>query len=126
MKEQLVSRIALYILAAVLIIFGIYHFKNPQNLINYVPEFLPGGIIWVYVVGAAFILAAIAFFTHKYIRLAAYLLALLLVILVLTVHVPNYLNSGDVDQQKASFVNILKDLSMAAFSLFIGANANKI
>src|SRR5690242_20622771 len=119
MKEQIISRIALAILAIVLDAFGIYHFSSPQRLLNYVPEFLPCGIIWVYLVGIAFILAAIAFITHHYIKLAGYLLAALLVLFVLTIHLPNYLHSGDRSLQQQAFVNLLKDSAIAAFALYI-------
>ena len=78
MTQPIVSRIAVIILAIVMIVFGVYHFMAPRTLMGYVPDFLPGGIIWVYFAGAAFILAAIAFITHKQVKLAGYLLALLL------------------------------------------------
>lgn len=123
MIHNVTSRIAIYLLAAALIIFGIYHFLQPQNMLVYVPSFIPGGIIWVYVVGAAFILAAIAFVTHKQAKLAGYLLALLLFIFVLTIHLPNYLNSGDKDMQQMALVSVLKDTALAAFALYIASHA---
>ena len=89
MKEQLISRIAVIILAIVLIVFGIYHFIQPRIMMNFVPNFLPGGIKWVYVVGIAFILTGIAFILHKWVKIAGYLLALLLICFVLLIHLPN-------------------------------------
>jgi uncharacterized membrane protein len=121
MEHQIVSRVAITILGIVLAIFGIYHFLNPESMLVYVPAFLPGGIVWVYIVGVAFLLAAIAFFTHKMIRIAGYLLALLLVIFVLTVHLPNYLHSGDLELKQGAFVNLLKDTAIAAFALYIAS-----
>ena len=56
----------------------------------------------------AFILAAIALVTHRQIKLAAYLLALLLFIFVLTIHLPNYLHAGSLDDKQQSFINMLK------------------
>ena len=126
MTQHLVSRIAVIILAIVMILFGVYHFIAPQSLLVYVPDFMPGGIIWVYFAGAAFILAAIAFITHKQVRLAGYLLALLLIIFVLTIHLPNYLYSGSADMKQMAFVSILKDTALAAFSLYIGSNARNL
>ena len=123
MTHPLISRIAVIILAIVMILFGIYHFMAPRSLMAYVPEFLPGGIIWVYFAGGAFILAAIAFLAHKQVRLAGYLLAALLIIFVLTIHLPNYLNAGSADVKQGEFVNILKDTAIAAFALYIGSNA---
>ncbi len=57
------------------------------------PSFLPGGIIWVYVVGVAFILAALSFVFNKQVKLAAWLLAIMLFIFVLMVHIPNYMDA---------------------------------
>src|ERR1044072_3301196 len=109
MKEQLISRIAVIILAIVLIVFGIYHFMQPRVMITFVPNFLPGGLTWVYVVGIAFILAGIAFILHRWVKLAGYVLALLLICFVLLIHLPNYLHSGDINEQRLSFMNLLKD-----------------
>ncbi|MGC4036132.1 MAG: hypothetical protein QM764_09235 [Chitinophagaceae bacterium] len=126
MKDQLVSRIAVIILAIVLIVFGFYHFKQPRVMLQFVPNFLPGGRVWVYIVGCAFILAGIAFILHKYVKLAGYLLALLLICFVLLIHLPNYLHSGDINEQKDTLMNLLKDSAIAAFAMYIAANAQKI
>lgn len=126
MTQHSVSRIAVIILAIVMIVFGIYHFLRPQNLLVYVPEFMPGKYIWVYVVGAAFILAGIAFIMHKQVKLAGYLLALLIIIFVISVHLPNYLHAGDSDMKQVAFVNLLKDTALAAFALYIGSNARNL
>lgn len=123
MTHHTVSRISVIILGIVMIAFGIYHFLKPQNLLVYVPQFIPGGIIWVYIVGAAFIMAGIAFILHKYVQIAGYLLALLLIIFVLSIHFPNYLNAGDYDMKQVAFVNLLKDTALAAFAMYIGSNA---
>ena len=126
MKEQIVSRIAVVILAVVMMVFGFYHFMHPKDMLSFVPNFLPGGIIWVYVVGVAFILAGIALILHKWVKIAGYVLAFLLFSFVLIVHLPNYMNSGDVEMQRQALVNILKDSAIAAFALYIASNAQKI
>lgn len=126
MNEHSISRIAIYVLSAAMIIFGINHFTHPKDMVLYVPSFLPGGIIWVYIVGIAFILAAVAFVINKMVRLAAYLLALLLFIFVIAIHFPTYQDAGDVGMRQMAFVSILKDLSLAAFALHIGANAKTV
>jgi len=126
MTQHTVSRIAVTILGIVMIVFGLYHFFRPQNLLVYVPEFIPGGLLWVYVVGAAFILAGVAFITHKQVKLAGYLLALLLAIFVISIHLPNYLNAGDSDMKQIAFVSLLKDTALAAFAMYIASNAGKL
>jgi len=126
MKEQIISRIAVIILAIVLIAFGIYHFVYPRDFYNFIPNFLPGGRKWVPVVGIAFILAGIAFILHRWVKLAGYLLALLLFCSVLLIHLPNYLHSGDIEFQRSSLMNLLKDSALAAFAMYIASNAQKI
>jgi uncharacterized membrane protein len=123
MNQHIVSRIAIFILAIVMIVFGIRHFLYPYDLLVTVPDFLPGGIVWVYIVGSAFILAAISFMTNILVKTAAYLLALLLFTFVLTIHLPNYLNTADMELQRMSLTNLLKDSALAAFALYIASNA---
>ena len=125
MKEQTISRLAIILLALVMAVFGVYHFIYPQNLVNYVPSFLPDfGNLWVYIPGAAFILAAAAFITNKMVKLAGYLLAILLFIFVLTIHLPNYLNGSSDEYRQLSFINMLKDTAIAAFAMHIAANSS--
>jgi len=126
MKEETISRIAVVILSIVLAAFGLYHLMYPDNMTSFVPSFLPGGIIWVYVAGIAIILAAIAFFTHRQVRLAGYLLAVLLIAIVLTFHLPNYLNAGNIDSKTTALIDILQDSAIAAFAMYIASNAKKI
>lgn len=119
-----VSRIAIYLLAVVMIIFGIYHFMNAHDLVVYIPTSLPGGILWVYLVGAAFIMVALAFITNKMVKVAGYLLAFLLIIFIVTIHIPNYLNAGDKEMKTMAFINLLKDTAIAGFALHIAAGAS--
>ena len=126
MKEHTISRIAIYLLSIVMIIFGINHFLQPKSLLTYVPPFLPGGIIWVYVVGVAFILAALSFVFNKQVKLTAWLLAIMLFIFVLTVHLPNFMNAGEEEMKQQALVSILKDAALAAFALHIASNAKTV
>ncbi len=125
MTQRIISRAAIYLLAIVMIVFGIYHFQRPRNLLVFVPQNIPGGIIWVYVIGGAFILAALAFITNKFVKLAGYLLALLLLIFVITIHWPNYNQAGDPEMRQEAFINLLKDIALAAFALHIAGSADK-
>jgi uncharacterized membrane protein len=125
MNEPILSRIAIILLALVMAVFGVYHFIYPQNLLAYVPSFLPNaGNLWVYIPGAAFILAAVAFITNRLVKLAGYLLAILLFIFVLTIHLPNFLNGSSDEYRQLALVNMLKDTAIAAFAMHIAANAH--
>ncbi|MBY0482520.1 MAG: hypothetical protein K2Q21_14280 [Chitinophagaceae bacterium] len=121
---HIVSRIAIYLLAVVMIIFGIFHFLNPRDLVVYVPSSIPGGISWAYFVGTAFILVGVSFITNRMVKFFGYLLAILLFIFVLTIHLPNWLNAGDKEMRSMAFINLLKDTAIAAFALHIAAGAH--
>ena len=121
---HLVSRFSIYLLSIVFFSFGIFHFLYPHDLLVYVPQFLPGGILWVYLVGTSFILGGIAFLTNNWVKVAGYLLAILLVIFILAIHVPNYLHAGDKEMRQMALINVLKDTAIACFALHIAAGAH--
>ncbi len=125
MLSHTISKVAIWLLGIVMIIFGIYHFRQPQNLLTYVPNYLPGGIAWVYIVGAAFILAGLAFLSNRLVSVAGYLLAILLISFVLLIHWPQYKNAGDAEMRQMALVNLLKDLALAGFAMFIAATSKK-
>lgn len=125
MKQyHLISRIAIYLLSIVLFAFGVFHYLYPHDLLVFVPSFLPGGITWVYFVGTAFILVAVSFLTNKMVKVAGYLLAILLIIFIISVHIPNYLNAGDKDMRQMALINLLKDTAIVGFALHIAAGAH--
>ena len=126
MNQQTISRISIALLAIVMFVFGVYHFLYPRNLIGFLPNFLPKGDIWIYIPGAAFILAAISFITNKKVKLAGYLLALMLFIFVLTIHLPNFTTASNDEDRQIALINLLKDTTIAAFALHIGANAKDV
>lgn len=121
---HIISRIAIYMLSVVLIIFGVFHFMYPHDLILYVPPSLVGGIMWAYIVGGAFILVGISFMFNMYVKFTGYLLAAFLIIFILTIHVPNYLNAGDKDMRLLALISILKDTAITGFALHIAAGAH--
>ena len=123
-QYHVVSRIAIYMLAAVLIAIGVFHLMRPYDTLVYVPSFLPGGITWAYIVGASFILVGISFAFNQYVKITSYLLAIFLVFFILSVHVPNALNAGSPEYRLFAFINILKDTAIAGFALHIAASAH--
>ena len=106
-----------------MIFFGIYHFKNPKAMMEYVPANLPNPILWVKIVGAAFILAAISFIFNKYVKIAAYLLAVMLLIFAFVVHWDIYTNASG-ETKRDALIDILQDTAIAAFALHIAGSAD--
>ncbi len=125
MKQyHIISRISIYLLAVVMLTFGVYHFLNARELLVYIPSFLPGGIIWAYLVGVAFILVGISFITNKMVKVSGYLLAVMLLIFIVTIHIPNCLHAGDKEMRSFAFINVLKDTVIAGFAMHIAAGAH--
>lgn len=126
MKKHIVSHIAIYILSAVMIFFGYYHLKNPKAMMEYayIPTNLPNPILLVRIVGVAFILAAISFIFNKYVKITAYLLALMLLIFAFVFHREIYMNASADDVKINALINMLKDTALAAFALHIAGSAD--
>ncbi len=95
-------------------IFGIIHFMMGRKMAGVVPDFIPGGIVWVYLVGVALLGACFSFVTQRRVRETALLLALLLLIFVGTVHVP-----GVMAETPNALFNLLKDTSLAGGALLL-------
>jgi putative oxidoreductase len=119
-----VSRLSIYMLAAVLIAIGVFHLMRPYDTLVYVPSFLPGGISWAYLVGACFILVGMSFTLNRYVKITSYLLAAFLIFFIITVHVPNAMNAGSDEYRLFAFINIMKDTAIAGFALHIAASAH--
>jgi uncharacterized membrane protein len=75
--------------AVALAIFAAEHFLDARDLAGGVPRWLPGSLFWAYFVGVALLAAAVSFIAWRCVRWSASLLALLFVIIVVTIHVPN-------------------------------------
>ncbi len=95
-------------------IFGMMHFMVAGDMAGMVPAWVPGGVFWVYVTGLALIAAAVSLITKKHIYLASLLLAVLLIIFVVTVHLPSMMG-GD----QMAMPSIMKDMSLAGGALLI-------
>lgn len=125
MKQyHIVSRIAIYLLAAVMIAYGFIHLFKPHDLVVYIPDYIPGGVLWVHVVGVAFILGGLSFILNRWVKMAGYLLAILLFVFVIVIHLPNYLNAGNAETKAMALINMLNDTAIAGFALHLAAGAH--
>jgi uncharacterized membrane protein len=89
-------------------VFGIFHFKNAEAMSGMVPSFLPYQIFWVYLTGAALIIAALAVIFEKKAKLALQLLGLMLLLFALMLHLP-----GAIEGNQMSMTMFLKDMGLA-------------
>lgn len=102
------------------LVFGINHFMNAQGMGGMVPEFIPGGVFWVYLTGVAHILAAIAILIKKWVKIATVLLAIMLLIFALAIHLPGFMEGNQME-----LGNILKNIALAGGALVIGGIYDK-
>lgn len=119
MKNTTTFQAGMIIYALVIAFFGINHFLVGTGMQNTVPSFIPGGVFWVYLTGAALIAAAIAFITGWQRSLAGYLLAAFLIIIVLTVHLPAIMHAPDMAARRFPLTNLVKDMGIAAGALMV-------
>lgn len=75
--------------AVALAIFAAEHFTAARDLMPIVPHWMPWPLFWTFFVGVALLAAAISFIAWRYVRWSARLLALLFLIIVATVDLPN-------------------------------------
>ena len=118
--QVLTTTVARYLFALPFGIFGVIHFIQGSNMADYVP--IPGGVIWVYVVGVALLAACVSIIIEKYTKLACLLLALLLIIFVLSIHLPGVINAPDDAAQGAAMSSLLKDAALAGGALILANN----
>jgi len=119
MKNAITFKAGITIYALVIAFFGVNHFLIGTGMQNTVPSFIPGGVVWVYITGAALIAAAIAFLTGWQRALAGYLLAAFLIIIVLTIHVPAIVHAPDEAARRFPLTNLVKDMGIAGAALMV-------
>jgi len=122
--NEIIERVGRILFALPFIVFGAGHFANSASMATMVPAYLPGPLFWVYLTGAAQIAAGISIVIRRYDRLAGLLLAGLLVVYVITVHIPG-LSSPDQTRRLISFANLLKDLGLAGGALVISTPSRR-
>ena len=74
---------------APLAVFSAEHFTAARDLMPIVPHWLPFPLFWTYFVGICLLAAAVSFIAFRHVRWSASLLALLFLIIVATVDLPN-------------------------------------
>jgi putative oxidoreductase len=106
------------------LVFGVFHFMNAQAMADYVvPAYMPAKLVWVYLSGAGLIAAAISMYIGKFDKLATTLLAVFLLIVILTVHLPGAIGGGEGAQNSVSM--LLKDLGLMAASMLYALHSAK-
>ena len=93
--------------AAPLAAFGAEHLTISQFVMGAVPEWMPARLFVTYFVGVSLFAAAASLALRRYVWLSASCLALMFVLFVTTMHVPNALRGSD----RFGWIVALRDLS---------------
>ena len=119
MNSNQVAALARIVFALCMLVFAFFHLSNASGMAGGVPSFMPGpGAMWIYITGVGLALAGIAFLINQKVRLAGYLLGTMLLIFVLTIHLPHVIG-GD----QSAMGMLLKDTGLAAAAFFIGSKS---
>ncbi len=115
------------LLALPLLVFGLGHLGNAQQMAGMVPSFVPGGIVWVYITGVALLAAGISYVSGIQTRKAGYGAALLLAAIAVTVQLPAMSKTVDpadavgTAYKMAAFAGFFKDLALAGGALVLAS-----
>lgn len=120
--ELLTKTISRYLFAIPFLIFGLIQLIMAGNMVSMVPEFIPGGIFWVYATGLGFIGAALSILLQKMVKPATLLLGIMLIIFAFSVWFPQTMSSDQMTMQ-VGMTNFLKDLALAGAALFISGKS---
>ena len=119
MKNLISTKVAILVFAIIMAFFGANNILNASQLAVNVPGFLPASKLIVYISGAGFLLAAVAFIIDRYAKIAGYLLAVLLLIIVFSVDVPGIVHARSTPIKMLYITNMLKDAALAMAAVLI-------
>jgi len=120
LKNFIPTEIPVYIFGIIIGLFGAAQILNAGDMSVNVPDFLPAAKLFTYLSGVALILAAVSFIIDRFARLAGYLLALLLLVIVFAIDIPGALRAQEHVVRSLFITNALKDIGLAMASIVIG------
>ena len=97
-------------------VFGLNHFLFLNFYIGTVSSFIPLGPYTIILTGIFLIMASLSIVLNKYVKVSTILLAILLLIFILTIHIPGLF---DPDKWQFALIELLKDTSLLGGSLMI-------
>ena len=106
-----------------MIVFGLNHLTKAGMMAGVVPGWVPGGVFWVYFTGVALAAAGLSIVAGRMTWLSGPLLAMLLMVFVLTIHLPAVLAGGD--GAMMATIGLFKDLALAGGALMAAVVAGK-
>lgn len=97
-------------------VFGINHLVMMDYYLGMLTSFIPLGGYTIILTGLVMIAVSISIITKKFIKLSTLILAGLLLIFILTIHIPHLLDGSE---RAPILIALLKDISLMGGSLMI-------
>lgn len=105
-------------------IIGLNHFLFTEIYLGMLTSFIPEGVFTIFLTGAVLIGASISIILNKYIKTACYILATLLLIFIVTIHIPG-LFSHDIKTTQFALMQLLKDTGLMGGAIMIASFYDK-
>lgn len=102
-------------------LFGINHFLMTDYYVGMLTSFVPRGAYTIILVGILMLAASISIISRKFIRTSTIMLACLLLLFILTIHIPHLITYED---KTTTIIALLKDISLLGGSLMIAGTYN--
>lgn len=97
-------------------VFGINHLLMMDYYIGMLTSFIPLGAYTIILTGLVLIAVSISIITKKFVKLSTIILAVLLLLFILTIHIPHLIEGSD---RPTTLIALLKDISLMGGSLMI-------
>lgn len=120
MKNLVSTKLAIIIFAVIMAFFGANNILHAKSMAANVPSFLPLAKVVAYISGIGFLLAAVSFIIDRYAKIAGYLLALLLLLIVFSVDLPGIVRAPNEPIKMLFVTAMLKDAALAMAAVLIG------
>jgi putative oxidoreductase len=103
-------------------IIGLNHFLMKDIFLGMMTSFSPGEGFTILLTGAILIAASILIILNKFIKIVCFTLAGLLLLFIMTIHIPHLLNSTDARAYQEALFGLLKDTGLMGGALIIAAH----
>ena len=120
--DKMTTMIGRIIYALPFLGFGAGHLMNAGSMGAMVPAFIPGGVFWIYFTGVAMVLAALAIITGIQGRNACFGIALMLLVFIVTMHLPGLANP---QMKMMAMMSLFKDTGLMGGALVIAGTFPK-
>jgi putative oxidoreductase len=116
MKMKNITTLGRILFAIPFVLFGINHFLMTDYYLGMLTSFIPLGPYTIILTGILLIVAGISIITKRFVKFSTLMLACLLLIFIVTIHIPNLLEGRD---KTITLIALLKDISLMGGSLMI-------